>query len=127
MSLSINLFFLMCLNLFYVNKAEYKYILICTPKNCAPCIVTADDYFNKNKSEYVLIKLYDNKAEIDYTNKTVKTYCQNSKATKVKAIKNTFSFGAFKFTVNNNGPFVIKYSKTDTVVFNSLTIDDINS
>jgi len=126
MSLSINLFFLMCLNLFYVNKVGYKYILICTPKNCAPCIVTADDYFDKNKTEYILIKLYDNKAEKSYTNQTVVNYCKNSKAKKIKDIKNNFVFGSYKFTVKDNGPFLIKYSKTDTIIFNSLNIEDVN-
>ena len=125
MSLSIKIIFLL-IKLFYFNTVKYKYILIFTPRNCAPCIVTADDFFYNNKIDYLAIKLYENKADKYFTNQTVLDFCKNSKAKSSRCIKDKFKFGSYNFTANDNGPFLIKYSSSDTIVFNSLNIEEVN-
>jgi hypothetical protein len=126
MSLSIKLISLY-LSLFFSIDTEYNYILICTPRNCSPCIVTADDYFYKHHTQYLLVNLFESKADKLYTKQTMIDFLKDSKAKKVKSMKNYFSFGSYYFTVKNNGPFVIKYSSKDTLIFNSVNIDDINN
>jgi hypothetical protein len=125
MSLSIKLISLY-LSLFFSMDTEYNYILICTPRNCSPCIVTADDYFYKHHTQYLLVNLYESKADKLYTKQTMIDFLKDSKAKKVKSMKNYFSFGSYYFTVKNNGPFVIKYSSLDTLIFNSVNIDNLN-
>jgi ferredoxin-NADP reductase len=114
-------------NLFFYNSnpAEYKYTLICTGKNCTPCITTAENLFIKNNTLPTIINLYDNEADKQFTKELIDDYCNKSDSRK-KAIKKSFEFGRFTFKASDNGPFLIKYSKTDTIVFNASNIDDVN-
>jgi arsenate reductase-like glutaredoxin family protein len=112
-------------SIFFLGDPGYKYILICTSKNCTPCIKTAAQFFEEKKITYQIINLYENIAEKKFTEDAIVNYCKGSKY-KVRNVKNTYSFGERTFTEKDNGPFLIKYSKTDTVIFNSLNIDSIN-
>ncbi len=113
--------------IFLFQKKQYQYILICTSKNCTPCVSVADDFFNKNKIKYKLINLYSNNADKQFTDELIKDYCNKSKDRLFKKIKNTFSLGKKQFKSSDNGPLLIKYSINDTVIYNASDIDDINN
>ncbi len=122
----INIFFLLNFVFIFSDKPVHKYVLICTSKNCTPCVKTADEFFTKHNVKYSLINLYGNKAEKQFTDELIQNYCNTSKP-KVKLINSKFNFGSLMYTSKDNGPFLIKYSKVDTVVFNALNIDEINN
>ncbi len=104
---------------------EFEYILICTSKNCTPCVKTADDYFIKHKNKCVIINLYSNLAEKQYTKELIENYSTVSVVKKIKVIKEVFIFGKNTFHSSDNGPFLIKYSKNDTIIYNASNFDNI--
>ncbi len=107
------------------NPVEYRYTLVCTGKNCTPCITTAEEFFSKKNALPTIINLYSSEADKQITKELIDDYCKNC-TSKKKAIKNSFEFGRFVFKASDNGPFLIKYSKTDTVIFNASNIDEVN-
>ncbi len=127
MSLIIKFFILFAFLNFRQNGDKYKYILICTGHNCTPCVKTADVFIARNNMSYTIINLFETKADKQFTEELILNYCNESKNTKNKKVKDEFIFGNYKFSTNDNGPFMIKYSKTDTIIFNSLNIDEINN
>src|SRR3954469_19934961 len=114
-------------NFLFLNSkpVEHKYTLVCTGKNCTPCITTADNFLIKENIPYTIINLYSSEAEKQFTKELINDYCKKGGSRK-KAIKNNFVFGRFAFKSSDNGPFLIKYSKTDTLVFNPSNIDEVN-
>lgn len=125
MNILIKLFVLGYLLLFNRNATEYKYTLICTSKNCTPCITTAEKFFYTHKALPMIINLYSSEADKQITRELIEDYCKNTESKK-KIVRNNFSFGRYTFNASDNGPFLIKYSKTDTVIYNASNIDDIN-
>lgn len=108
------------------TPADYKYTLICTDKNCTPCVTTAESFFSRKKNALpTIINLYSCEADKQFTKELIDDYCKNC-ASKRKAIKNSFEFGRFVFKASDNGPFLIKYSKTDTVIYNASNIEEVN-
>lgn len=124
MSILIKIIAFWSLLLFNRNPSEYKYTLICTGKNCTPCITTAENFFSKCNALPTIINLYSSEADKQITKELIDDYCKNSESKK-KAIKNSFSFGRFTFNASDNGPFLIKYSKADTVIYNASNIDEV--
>lgn len=114
-------------NFLFLNSrpVEYKYTLVCTGKNCTPCITTVDNFFINKNTPYTIINLYSSEADKQFTKELIDEYCKKN-GSKKKAIKNNFAFGRFTFKTSDNGPFLIKYSKKDTVVFNASNIDEVN-
>lgn len=124
MNILIKVIVLWGLLLFNRNPSEYKYTLICTGKNCTPCITTAENFFTKSNALPTIINLYSSEADRQMTKELIDDYCKNCDS-KNKAIKNSFSFGRFIFKASDNGPFLIKYSRIDTTIFNAGNIDEV--
>ncbi|MBI3519979.1 MAG: hypothetical protein HY062_11555 [Bacteroidetes bacterium] len=106
-------------------QSNYKYTLIITGKNCYPCIVSADAFLAKNKINYKLINLYNEKAEKDFSEEAIKHYCKDSKYSKYISVKGKYVFGKYIFHSDDGGPILIKYSKRDTLIYNPLNIDTV--
>lgn len=127
MNFLINFTLLIFVYFFNFDKDNnYKYILILTSKNCSPCIVTADEFFAKNTIKYRLINLYQNKAEKKYSEETIKNFCKESKHSKYISKLGDYSFGKYKFNAFDGGPYVIKYSNKDTIIYDAQNIELIN-
>ena len=119
-----------CLLVLYMSlpiKNHYSYILIITGKNCSPCIVSADEFLATNKIKYKLINLHQNKAEKTFTDETIKKFCKESTASKRFSVKNKYVFGKYIFHAEDGGPFLIKYSESDTLIFNAADIDKVTN
>ena len=125
MNIFIKIFFFSNLLLLISKPVTYKYTLVCTDKNCTPCITTADDFFTRKHIPYTIVNLYSSEADRQFTRELIDDYCKKSGARK-KAIKTTFIFGRFVFNASDNGPFLIKYSSTDTVVFNASNMTEVD-
>lgn len=109
------------------RTTAYNYVLICTGHNCSPCIKTADDFFSDKKISYTIINLYSNTAEKELTADLIKNFCSTSTPKKTRKVKDKYSFGKFIFTSDDPGPFVIKYSRADTVIYPAETMENIRS
>lgn len=125
MNILIKIFFFSNFLFFNSRFAEYKYTLVCTGKNCTPCITTADDFFIRKHLPYTIINLYSNEADRQFTQELIDDYCKKS-GTRKKAVKTNFIFGRFTFKPSDNGPFLIKYSRTDTLVFNAGNMNEVD-
>ena len=127
MSLIIKYFVLFTALIFLRTGEEYKYVLICTGHNCSPCVKTADDFFKRREINYLLINLYGYEADRQSTNDLIKNYCNTSHYLKLRTIKNNFKLGKLLFNYTDNGPFLIRYSKKDTLIYNPVNIDNIHN
>ncbi len=118
-----------CLVIFYIfiisQRNDYKYILIITGKNCTPCIVSADEFLGEHHIHYKLINLYKEKAEKAFSDEIIKQYCKESKHSSYISIKSRYKFGKYTFLSEDGGPVLIKYSKSDTLIYNPSDIDTI--
>lgn len=126
MSFIIKFFLIFFFCSFTLKTQNYKYILICTSQNCTPCVKQANDFFEKSQNKFITINLFENKSEKQFTVEMLHRYCIESKKNKIKYQKSNFQFGSKIFHANDNGPFLIKYSKNDTIIYDSINIENVN-